>query len=976
MSRRSRAWLIVLTGLLVGFALLGWVVEAWTEWLWFSEVGATNVWSGQLWTRLALFVVALIVVGAFIFGNLYLAYRLRPFLPPTGVRQEALERYRYVLGPRLNRWFLLLSGIIALFAAIAAQGHWQQWMLFRHSQPFHVSDPVFGIDIGFYVFRLPFWQYLLNTAFTITVLALLGALAVHYLYGGVRLSGRGDRMTASARAHLTGLVALFVILKAIAYVLDKRALLLDKISGTELTGAGYTAINALLPEKEMLTYISIIVAVAILVFSNAVMRNLVWPGVALGLLGVSAVAIGGIYPWGVQSFQVDPSRNVKEAEYYKRAIDHTRAAFDLDITKKVDYRSGTVEPPPSLAQDTTVVPTIRVLDPAVVSEAFTQLSQVRSFYHFGDKLDIDRYMVDGKVQDFVVGLRELNYAAITGTQNNWINRHTIYTHGYGLVAAPANEVCAGSGAPKFVSGFFAGSPQTTACVAATEQIKVTQPRVYYGEQMSEYAVVGKASPQAPHQEYDRPVSETADENYTYTGSGGVPIGSTWRRLLYSIKFAESSFLLADAVNDNSKILYERDPRHRVERVAPFLTLDGDPYPAAVNGRIVWIIDGYTTSANYPYSKRVDLQDATSDSLTGDGTFRLERQQINYIRNSVKATVDAYDGTVTLYEFDDKDPLLKAWNNAFGGKLIKPKSEIPKELEEHFRYPADLFKVQRDLLTQFHVTEAGGFFTEADFWTVPEDPSNTSARAKQPPYYLLTELPEQGETRFQIVSAVTPRAKQNLAAMISGAYVDGKPALHLLELGKDSPIPGPAIAQQKMENNTAKVSDALDVRGQLGVWSGSGDLVKGNLLSLPYGGGMLYIEPIYLKSSGEKTFPQFQRVLLNFGDKVAFAPDVNQGIAQLLGNAQPPTTVNPQPQPPGGNGSNAVVEAAARVQRAIEEMRRAQASGDLAAWGKAIEELDAAIKAYQAAQAAQAAQASATQPLAPSASPSPAPSPSG
>ena len=594
-------------------------------------------------------------------------------------------------------------------------------MLFQNSVDFGTTDPVFGIDIGFYVFRLPFWQYLLNTAFTITVLALLGALAVHYLYGGVRLSGPGDRMTAGARAHLTGLVALFVILKAIAYVLDQRALLLDTISGTKLTGAGYTAINALLPAKEMLTYISIIVAVAILVFSNAVMRNLVWPGVALGLLGVSAVAIGGIYPWGVQSFQVDPSRNVKEAEYFKRAIDNTRTAFDLDITKKVDYRSGVVDPPATLAKDTTVVPTIRVLDPAVVSEAFTQLSQVRSFYHFGDKLDIDRYKVDGKEQDYVVGLRELNYDALTGTQDNWINRHTIYTHGYGLVAAPANELCAGSGSPKFVSGFFAGNPQTSGCVSTSEQIKVTQPRVYYGEQMKEYAVVGKGNAEAPHQEYDRPVSETDDENYTYQGGGGVSIGSTWRRLLYSIKFAESSFLLADAVNNNSKILYERDPRHRVEKVAPFLTLDGDPYPAAVNGRIVWIIDGYTTSANYPYSKRVDLQDATSDSLTGDGTFRLERKQVNYIRNSVKATVDAYDGTVTLYEFDDKDPLLKAWNNAFGGKLIKPKTEIPKELEEHFRYPADMFKVQRDLLTQFHVTEAGEFFTEADFWTVPERP---------------------------------------------------------------------------------------------------------------------------------------------------------------------------------------------------------------------------------------------------------------
>ncbi|WP_117213194.1 UPF0182 family protein [Allorhizocola rhizosphaerae] len=962
MSRRSRAWLIVLTGLLVGFAVLGWVVEAWTEWLWFTELGATQVFSGQLWTRIGLFAVAFVLVGGFIFANLWLAYRMRPFLPPTGLRQEALERYRYLLGPRLGRWFAIVSGVIAFFAGLAAQGHWQQWMLFRNAEPFNVPDPVFGIDIGFYIFRLPFWQYLLGTGFTVTVLGLLGALAVHYLYGGLRLSGPGDRITTAARAHLTGLVALFVILKAVAYVVDQRALLLDTIAGTKLTGAGYTAINALLPAKEMLTYISVIVAIAILVFSNAVMRNLVWPGLALGLLGISAVAIGGIYPWGVQTLQVEPSRNVVEAEFIKRAIDSTRTAFGLEATKKTDYRSGVVVPPASLAQDQTIVPNIRLLDPAVVSEAYTQLSQVRSFYHFGDKLDIDRYQVGGKTQDYVVGLRELSYSALTGTQDNWINRHTIYTHGYGLVAAPANEIC-GAGQPKFVSGFFAGATSTSGgCTSAQDEIPVQQPRVYYGEQMSEYAIVGKPSPTSPDAEYDRPVGETTDAHHTYEGKGGVPIGSLWRQLLYSVKFAESNFLLADAVNDNSKLLYERDPRTRVQKVAPFLTLDGDPYPAAVGGRIVWIIDGYTTSANFPYSKRVDLREVTNDSLTGDGTFQLDRQQINYIRNSVKATVDAYDGTVTLYEFDQKDPLLKAWNNAFGGKLVKPKSEVPAELAAHFRYPADLFKVQRDLLTQFHVTEANDFYTEADFWAVPDDPAK-AVKAKQPPYYLLTELPGQGDPRFQIVAAVTPRDRQNLAALISGSYVDGEPRLELLELGKDSPISGPIQAQQKMENFP-------DARSQLNIWGTNG--VKGNLLSLPYEGGMLYVEPIYLKSSGERAYPQLQRVLMNFGEKVAFAETVQAGIAQLVGGATPAPPPPPTDQPPpttGGDNAAALAAAAAKVNKAIEDLRAAQQKGDFAAIGKAMADLDAAIKEFQAAQAA------ATNPAA-SPSPSPSPSPSG
>jgi uncharacterized protein len=957
MSRRSRAWLIVLSGLLVFFALLGWIVEAWTEWLWFDELSATQVFTGQLTARLGLFAVVGLIVGGFVFANLYLAHKLRPFLPPTGLEQQALERYRYLLGPRVYRWFGLLSVVLGFFAGLAAQGHWQQWLLFENAVPFGQVDPEFGTDIGFYVFKLPFYQYLLNTGFTTLVLALLGSLGVHYLYGGVRLAGRGDRLTGGARAHLTTLVAVFVALKAVAYVLDQRALLLDTITGTELTGAGYTDIKALLPAKQMLTYISIIVVIAILVFSNAVMRNLVWPGVALALLGVSAIAIGGIYPWGVQTFQVDPSLDRAEAPYIQRAIDATRSAYGITDTKTTPYSSDILEPPASLGTDKAIVNNIRLLDPAVVSEAYTQLSQVRSFYHFGDKLDIDRYKVNGTVGDYVVGLRELSYSALDGTQDTWINRHTIYTHGYGLVAAPANKVeC--SGQPYFVSGFLGDQAQSS-CSSPNDQLPVEQPRVYYGEQMTEYAIVG--SDDGSKVEYDRPTSATNDESYTYTGTGGVELDSTMRRLLYSIKFAESNFLLADAVNDSSKILYERDPRTRVQKYAPFLTLDGDPYPAAVNGRIVWIIDGYTTASNFPYSKRIDLQDATSDSLTGDGTFRLDRQQVNYIRNSVKATVDAYNGNVTLYEFDDADPVLKAWNAAFGGKLIKPKAEIPVELADHFRYPADLFKVQRDLLTQFHVTDPTQFYQQADFWAVPNDPARAGGLAKQPPYYLLTQLPGQNESRFQLTAAVTPRARENLAALISGSYVDGKPKLEVLEFRKDGRVPGPAQAQQTMENDGT-------VRQQLNIWGPN--VVKGNLLSLPYGGGMLYVEPLYLRSNDAKSVLLLKKVLLNFGAKVAFADTLEQGIQQLVGNATvPPVTETGQPpgqtpeQPPT-TGSPDVTAAAAKVNQAITDLRSAQQSGNFEAYGKALTALEAAIKEFQAAQAAAG--------VTPSSSPSPSP----
>ena len=613
MSRRGRATIGVLIGVFLLFTLLGWGVNAWTDWLWFDEVHYTQVFTGVLVTRLVLFLVVGAGMAAIIAGNLWLAYRLRPQLRPHSPEQATLERYRMLLSPRLGTWITLVSAVIGVFAGLSAQSRWGQWLLFRNGGNFGVKDPEFGVDIGFYVFQLPFWRYLLGVGFTVVVLSLLGALAVHYIYGGVRLQGVGDRMTNAARAHLSTLVAVFVLLKAVAYVLDRRAMLLEYNEGAKLYGAGYADVNALLPAKEILAYISIVVAIAIIVFSNAVMRNLVWPGIALALLGVSAVAIGGIYPWAVQTFEVKPSARDKEAPYIQRSIEATREAYSLTGAKSNGYAASNLVPPASLATDTSVVSNIRLLDPQLVSETYTQLQQVRGFYDFGAKLDIDRYKVDGKTSDYVVGLREINYGELTPQQSNWINRHTVYTHGYGLVAAPANQVC--NGVPYFVSGFLGeAAKETQGCSSATEEIPAEQPRIYYGERMTgdDYAIVGQTGDR--NVEFDRPISTGGEQYYTYSGEGGVEIGSFARRLLYAIKEQESNFLLSEAVNNDSKLLYVRNPRDRVEKVAPFLTLDGDPYPAVVNGRILWIIDGYTTAATYPYADRVNLQSETADEI--------------------------------------------------------------------------------------------------------------------------------------------------------------------------------------------------------------------------------------------------------------------------------------------------------------------------------------------------------------------------
>ncbi|MFI6327837.1 UPF0182 family protein [Micromonospora chersina] len=981
MSRRGRVTIGVLIGVFVFFTLLGWGVNAWTDWLWFDEVRYTQVFTGVLATRLLLFLVIGLGMAAIVAGNLWLAYRLRPQLRPHSAEQATLERYRMLLSPRLGTWIALASAVIGLFAGLSAQSRWSQWLLFRNGGSFGVKDPEFGIDVGFYVFQLPFWRYLLGVGFTAVVLALLGALAVHYIFGGVRLQGVGDRMTNAARAHLSSLVAVFVVLKAIAYVLDQRAMLLEYNEGAKLYGAGYADINALLPAKEILAWIAVVVAVAIIVFSNAWMRNLVWPGIALALLGVSAVAIGGIYPWAVQTFEVKPSARDKEAPYIERSIEATRAAFGLTGTKSTGYAADNLIPPATLATDTSVVQNVRLLDPQLVSETYTQLQQVRGFYDFGSKLDIDRYAVSGKTSDYVVGVREINYGELPN--NNWINRHTVYTHGYGLVGAPANQVVCG-GQPYFVSGFL-GEKAQEACSSQTEQIPAQQPRIYYGERMEadDYAIVGQTGDR--NVEFDRPTSTGGEQYYTYTGEGGVEIGSFSRRLLYAIKEQESNFLLSEAVNDDSKLLYVRNPRDRVEKVAPFLTLDGDPYPAVVNGRVLWIIDGYTTAATYPYAERVNLQAETTDELTGRGTFQLARENVNYIRNSVKATVDAYDGTVKLYAFDDTDPVLKAWNKAFGGELVLPKGDIPPELAEHFRYPADLFKVQRNLLTKFHVTDPGDFYSGQDFWQVPNVPDAPDSGQKQPPYYLFTQFPGQESPRFQLTAAVTPNGRQNLAALVTGSYVDGRPQLEVLELPDQTRISGPTQVHQQMTNNG-------DIRQQLNLLSSNQAQVQyGNLLSLPFADGMLYVEPVYVKSSNQDAYPLLQKVLLSYGDGgsyVVLANNLSDGIKQLVEQGKRAATGTPPPStgdnPPTTGGTSPPVltgelaEAAGKVQSAIAEVKAAQASGDFERYGRALKALDEAMAAFQEAQAAAnpapgpapSGSPSASPPASPSSSPSP------
>lgn len=965
LSRRAKVTIGVVTGVIVLFMFLGTIVDLWTELLWYREVEFTEVFLGLLGARAGLFAVFGLGMALVLALNLWLAYRLRPLLRPHSPEQASLERYRMLLTPRIGLWIGLAAALVGLFAGLTAQGRWQDWMLFRNGGEFGWRDPELGVDAGFYVFQYPFLRFLLGVGFAVVVLSLIGALAMHYLYGAVRLQGIGDRITTAARAHLSILVALFVGLKAVAYWLDRRSLMLEFNDPIGLYGAGSTGVNALLPAKEMLMWIAVIVAVAVLVFSNAVFRNLTYPGAALGLLLVAAIVIGGIYPWGVQTFNVNPTLRDKEEPYISRSIEATRYAFGLEDTEMTPYPGTNETPPEEMAEDETLRASIRLLDPEVLPQTYTQLQQVRGFYGFGEKLDVVRYQnVDGSgVTDFVVGLRQIADEGLTPQQQQWQNRHSYYSHGYGMVGAPAAEIVC-NGRPFFVSGFLGTVDQDPAdevvdgdrCRRFSDlpELSAEQPRVYYGDQMVDYVVVGGRD------EFDRPTA-TGDDTYRYTGQGGVEVGSFGRKLLYAIKFREANFILSEVVNAESRVLYDREPRQRVEKVAPFLTVDGDPYPVVVNGRIMWIVDAYTTAETFPYSQRINLQTETQDAQVGEGTVaQLAQEDVSYIRNSVKATVDAYDGTVTLYEFDETDPVLRAWNAAFGGDLVVPKSETPPELAQHFRYPQDMFKVQRNLLQRFYVQNPGEFFAGTDFWQVPNSPANPDSPFLQPPYYLLTQFPGQSEPTFQLTSAVSPVDRLNLAAVVSGAYVDDDLRLQAWQLPDDTRIPGPVQVHQDMTN-------AAHIRERITLLEGSARVTYGNLLSLPYQDGMLYIEPVYVQTHAQDAFPLMQLVLMSYGEYVTLSTTVDEGLQDLVrqgrGEAPSEPDVTPpadpsaptdpaeptDPEPTTPPEAPDLAQAQARMAAAEEELAAAYASGDFARLAAALQEWVAAREALDQAQ---------------------------
>jgi uncharacterized protein len=903
------------------------------DYLWFKSVEYSEVWTKLLTTRASLFVIFGLFTSLIIVSNILIAYKRRPVYVPTSLEADNLERYRAQIEPIKRAAIIGIALAIFYFAGTAGSRFWELWMLYRNATPFGVTDPQFNRDISFFMFTLPFWQALVGWAISTLILATIAATAVHYIYGGIRPQVRDDRTTVTARVQLSILLGAIVAIKAVAYWLDRFAL--STSDQGIITGLTFTDVNAVLPAKSILVGIAIICS--LLFFANIIRRSWVLPAAGLALLGLSSFLIAGVYPALIQQFQVKPSESAKEAPYIQRNIESTRAAYGLDKVEIKEYEATTRTSAGQLAKDVDSISNIRLMDPNVLSATFRQLQQIKPYYTFNESLDIDRYVIDGKLRDMVVAIRELN---IDGNPNrNWINDHLVYTHGFGLVGAYGNTQDV-DGKPVFTMGD----------IPPKGILGDFEPRIYFGENNPEYSIIGGAKGSDPV-EFDYPddASPNGQKNYTYTGKGGVPMGSLFSRLLFAIHYQEQRILLSNLINSESKIIFNRVPRERVAKVAPWLKIDGDPYPAIVDGRVLWMIDGYTTSAGYPYSRTVDVSGATTDALNinNNPLTAVPNSKINYIRNSVKATVDAYDGTVTLYAWDEKDPLLQTWMKAFPG-VVKARSQMSEGLVSHVRYPEDIFRVQRDVLSLYHVKNSNAFYGGQDFWRVPRDPSTLGANAgAQPPYYYTLKLPGEEKAAFSLTTPFVPRGgRENLSAF---AVVNSDPGENygkftVLQLQRSTNIAGPSQVASNFEANP-NVALSLSLLRQ-----GGSDVVLGNLLTVPAGGGLLYVQPVYVRATANAAaYPLLQKVLVSFGEKIGFDDTLRGALDQVFGGDSGSTSTGTETPTQGSGTNGALAQALASAQRALADAQAALAKGDFAAYGQAQDRLKAAIEAAVNAQ---------------------------
>ena len=961
------------------------LVGVYTDWRWFGAIEYRNVFTTAIIARIVLFIIFGLIAAAVVWAAGYFAWRGRPDSLDLGDLNSPVYQYRKSIEKSMGVFFKVIPAIVGVIAGFIGQANWRTVLLFLNGQEFGEQDAQFHHDLGFYAFTLPVLKMVVSTLSILLILAFLIALFGHYVLGGIRIGNKAAGVRGSishpARRQLAVTAGLWMVAQVIGYWLERYELL--NTQHDLFTGGSYTDIHAYLPAKIILMIIGVFVAVAL--FMAVVIKDLRIPGLAVVLMLLSSLVIGQAWPLLMERFSVQPNRQAKEEESIARNIEATRYAYGLtdDHVTYEDNWGGDEVSDDKVASDNATINNLRLLDPEILSPTFTQMQQLKNFYGFPETLSMDRYEIDGKKRDFVVAARELDPNELRENQSDWINRHTVYTHGNGFVAAQANkvdEVARDAGSARGGFPIFTVSDlQTQAGEAEGEGetqdaekslgIKVDQPRIYYGPVIAgaadgmDYAITGQTG--------ENPVEyDTDSSTYTYDGKGGVGIGNIFDRTMYAAKYRELNFLLSDRVGSESKLLYDRDPRERVEKVAPWLTTDSATYPAVVDGRLKWIVDGYTTLESLPYSQRASLSDATQDTLNPDGTTqRLVNDKVGYIRNSVKATVDAYDGTVDLYEFDKNDPVLKAWQGVFPD-VVKPEAEISDELREHFRYPEDMFKVQRDLLARYHVDDPNVFFNNDAFWSVPNDPTAEESRQlNQPPYYVMAADPETGKPTFQLTTSYRGLNREFLSAhMAVSSDPENYGDITVRVLPTNTQTQGPKQAQDAMMSSDQVARDRT-------LWEGTNDLHNGNLLALPVGGGeILYLEPIYSQRKDQASaFPKLLRVLVSYKGRVGYAPTIGDALEQVGIDAKSAQDIEEIEGDSGDDDADKDSSSADKKDEkkesteesapasaprssdeagAIEDINKAlkgledARGGSFEEYGRALDELDKAVESYQ------------------------------
>lgn len=992
---KSRKWRWIIVAIVVAIAFICSIIFGFstfiTDCMWYAQLGFESVIWIQLAAKIGVWALYALLMAAFGYLSAYIAIKKRPG-SEDGVYVKEKGNILDTKKGISSKLAMHVAGVVSLIvgAVFGMQfyNHWVQILLMFNYQSFGIKDPQFGFDNGFYVFTLPGLRLFTRAFIVLLAVSLLFSVITNALMGAVRITlpvdGKGIfSITKSARRQISAWFMLVIIFWSVLQILDVFAIV--NLDGSKITGGSYTDMNAGVPSSIAMAVITLIVGIVItawLLKSHALNGNVkigtrfvvavkAWrtPAIAVASLVVCAMVLSFAWPALLQRFKVAPNAQELEATYIQRNIDATKFAYGLNNVKKESYNATSEGKSGALAKEAESTAQIRLLDPQVTSPTFRQLQQSKQYYTFADTLSVDKYDIDGVSQDTVIAARELDLA---GNDNrNWVNDHTVYTHGYGVVAAYGNKVTA-DGQPQFMEYGIPTQGKLT-------KLKKYEPRIYFSPNAPKYSIVGSPKGSAPW-EFDYPTGSNGALT-TFKGNGGPSVGNFFSKLLHAIRFESDQILFSDRVTANSQILYDRDPKTRVSKVAPYLTLDGRVYPAVVDGRVKWIVDGYTTSDSYPYSQMTDFGQVTQDSTTTTSRSikGLTNQRANYIRNSVKATVDAYDGSVDLYVWDKKDPVIKAWRSIFPGHYHDI-SKISGDLMSHIRYPESLFKVQRHLLAKYHVDSASQFFSGEDFWQTPVDPTESQSLQRedilQPPYYLTLQTRGANKPVFSLVSTYIPAGRSTReiltgflsvnsdAGNVAGKVSENYGQLRLQELPKVSNVPGPGQAQNNFNAN-ANVSKELNL-----LESGSTKVKRGNLLTLPLGGGLVYVEPVYVQSSGSTSYPLLKKVLVAFGDQVGFADTLDEALNQVFGgnsganagDASNNSGVNNIASNPkqkdstknsenGNKNANAKADAdfsakakmaLKRAAQALKDSDVAMKSGDWQAYGKAQKELSDAI----------------------------------